>query len=180
MYLNQKKKGIGKRLATLLLFISVFISSLWVQKLYASAENKSKYFVEIGDKVYFRKFGKNALPKTMIWYDYLTEPTWKKGSFVAVYDKKTKKVSKAFDDDGSVLYYADNRFYTQYKNKVYSVDKKGKNYKKISDNGSLKGVFNKNYIVVNEKDKSKIYKKGKKIGIKTEFRINGRSLCDLF
>ena len=98
----------------------------------------------------------------MIWYDYLTEPIWKKGSFVAVYDKKTKKVSKAFDDDGNVLYYADNRFYTQYKNKVYSVDKKGKNYKKISDSGSLEGVFNKNYIVVNEKDKSKIYKKGKK------------------
>ena len=56
MYLSQKKKGIGKRLATLLLFISVFISSLWIQKIYASAENNSNYFVEIGDKVYFRKF----------------------------------------------------------------------------------------------------------------------------
>ena len=72
---------------------------------------KAAYFQKIGDKVYFRKFGKNALLKTAEWGSHLSYPTGEKGSFIAVYDNTTKEVSKAFDDAGGEFYYMNNRFY---------------------------------------------------------------------
>lgn len=159
MFFSLRKKGMRNRIFQGFLFVLFFIVISGIQ----TVSSKASHFLEIGNKVYFRKFGKNALPKTMIWYDYLTEPTWEKGSFVAVYDKKTKKVSKAFDDNGGSLWFADNRFYTTYKDEVYSVDKKGRSYKKISDSGFLRTVINKKYVVVDEYDKSVIVKGGKRI-----------------
>jgi len=61
----------------------------------------------------------------------------------------------------------------QHKDTVYSVDKNGKKYKKLTNNGELVGGFNKKYIVVNKYKnnqrniiktiiKTIIYKNGKK------------------
>jgi len=175
MYFNLKKKKIVPRVLSTLLFLSVFVTSIIIQTMQVKAywmddyEIKNKtYFVKIGDKVYFRKFGKNALPRDMWLHDYLEYPTGEKGSFIATYDTKTKKVSKAFNDDGSFFVYMNKRFYMQHKDTVYSVDKNGKKYKKLTNNGELVGGFNKKYIVVNKYKnnrsniiKSIIYKDGK-------------------
>lgn len=175
MYFNLKKKKTSTRFLSALLFLSVFVTSIVIQTMQVKAywmddyEIKNKtYFIKIGDKVYFRKFGKNALPQDMWLHDYLEYPTGEKGSFIATYDTKTKKVSKAFNDDGSFFVYMNKRFYMQHKDTVYSVDKNGKKYKKLTNNGELVGGFNKKYIVVNKYKnnrsniiKSIIYKDGK-------------------
>lgn len=57
--------------------------------------------MKIGDKVYFRKFGKDVLPSCEPGWNYSDYSTSEKGSFIAVYNTKTGKVSKAFDDNGS-------------------------------------------------------------------------------
>lgn len=168
MSIELKKKRIKSRFLSVLLFISVFMTSLMFQTMPAKAE----YFLKIGDKVYFRKFGKNSLPKTATWAEYLAYPTGEKGSFIAAYDNTTKEVSKAFDDAGGEFYYMNNRFYMQHKGTVYSVDENGNEYKELTENGNILGCFNKEYLVVNQYEennqgvnkiiKSIIYKNGEK------------------
>ena len=187
MYFNLKKKKTSTRFLSALLFLSVFVTSIMIQTMQVKAywmddyEIKNKtYFVKIGDKVYFRKFGKNALPRDMQLHDYLEYPTGEKGSFIATYDTKTKKVSKAFDDNGSFFVYMNKRFYMEHNRTVYSVDKNGKRYRKLTDCGLIEGGFDKKYLIVNKliddgkvfrSDKSIVYKNGEKIA---EFKINNQ------
>lgn len=168
MSIELKKKRIRSRILSAILFISVFMTSIMFHTMPAKAE----YFRKIGDKVYFRKFGKNALPKTADWAEYLAYPTGEKGSFIAVYDNTTKEVSKAFDDAGGEFYYMNERFFMQHKDTVYSVDENGNEYEELTDKGDILGCFNKEYLVVNEYKednqgaktilKSIIYKNGEK------------------
>lgn len=168
MSIELKKRRIKSRFLSVLLFISVFMTSLMFQTMPAKAE----YFLKIGDKVYFRKFGKNALSKSAPWAAYLSYPTGEKGSFIAVYDNATKEVSKAFDDAGGEFYYMNNRFYMQHEDVVYSVDENGNEYRELTDKGRILGCFNKEYLVVNQYKennqgvskiiKSLVYKNGEK------------------
>ena len=171
MYFNLKKKSTATRFLSALFFIAVLVINIVVQtmpvKAYEPYDYKArnkKYFVKIGDKVYFRKFGKNALYTTRVWTSgYLKHFTREKGSFIATYDTKTKKVSKAFDADGGFFCYMNKRFYMQHKDTVYSVDKNGKKYKKLTDKGEIAGCFNNKYIAINEDDRGVVYKNNKKI-----------------
>ena len=182
MSIELKKRRIKSRFLSVLLFISVFMTSLMFQTMPAKAE----YFLKIGDKVYFRKFGKNALSKSAPWAAYLSYPTGEKGSFIAVYDNATKEVSKAFDDAGGEFYYMNNRFYMQHEDVVYSVDENGNEYRELTDKGRILGCFNKEYLVVNQYEennqgvnkiiKSIIFKNGEKdselnVGERFEFSM---------
>ena len=168
MYFNLKKKRTATRFLSVLLFITVLMINTVVQ----SMTVKAAYFQKIGDKVYFRKFGKNALLKTAEWGSHISYPTGEKGSFIAVYDNTTKEVSKAFDDAGGEFYYMNNRFFTQHKDTVYSVNENGNGYKVLTDKGDILGCFNKEYLAVNQYKKDKhgiskiiksiIYKNGEK------------------
>lgn len=171
MYFNLKKKKTSTRFLSALLFLSVFVTSIVVQIMPVKADRlfdykvkNKRYFIKVGDKVYFRKFGKKALPASRTWTRYyLEDPTGEKGSFVAVYNTKTNKVEKAFDDDGSFLCYMNKRFYMEHKGTVYSVDKKGGKYKKLSDKGEIVGAFSNKYIVIEKNNGSIVYNNNRKV-----------------
>lgn len=123
-----------------------------------SVDAKDGYFVEINDRVYFRKYGKEALEKKALWGDYFNYPTGKGGSFVAAYDKKNGQVKELFKDDGGRLYYDDRRFYFEkrqddenghYKTIVYEVEKNGKNPRILAEYANILELSDRGYLVLN-------------------------------
>ena len=147
----------NKGLKNICTFIFGFLAvsfMLFTQTIGAAA--KDGYFVEVKDKVYFRKYGKEALEKTALWGYYFNYPKGDGGSFVASYDKSTGQVKALFDDDGGRLYYDDKRFYFEnkqgedndYKSIVYAVDKIGKNTKVLYEYGTILELSKRGYLAV--------------------------------
>ena len=67
--------------------------------------NNGGNFVQVGDRVYFRHYGKSALNKTALFGNFLESPTGE-ASEICYYDNATGKVETAFSDNGSGgLYY---------------------------------------------------------------------------
>lgn len=147
----------NKSLKIFFSFIFVLIAlGFMVQIQTIVAEAKTGYFVEVKDKVYFKKYGKDALEQTALWGDYFNYPTGRGGSFVASYDKNTGQVKALFGDDGDRLYYHNKSFYFEhkygennnYKSIVYSTDEFGHNTKVLCEYGTISDLSSQGYLVV--------------------------------
>lgn len=119
---------------------------------FSRAKADEGYFIEEGNKVYIRKFGKQALEKTALWGDYLNNPTKKGGSSISIYNKSTGELKTAFKDNGGKLYYDEKGFYLEAEDPkegriVYRVDKDGKD-PRILAYGRIMGLSEEGYLTV--------------------------------
>ncbi|MCQ2549707.1 MAG: hypothetical protein MJ134_06670 [Lachnospiraceae bacterium] len=99
--------------------------------------NNCAYFVKVGDYVYFREYGKNALDQLAIWGGFLDHPTGEQ-SLIKCYNEETGELSSGFIDFGyGKMVFSDGVFflngldYSKTESDyglpyVYSVDMEGK------------------------------------------------------
>lgn len=64
-----------------------------------NVRNNFSYFVQVGDKVYFRVYGQDALERGAIWGNYLTAPTGAESAIYS-YNESTGEVLYEFADYG--------------------------------------------------------------------------------
>jgi len=78
-------------------------------------ENNGGYFVRVGDRVYFRKYGPDALMRTTIFANFLEScAATDESSEIMAYDLKTGETEACFTDTGcGRLWYADGGFWLQ-------------------------------------------------------------------
>ncbi len=138
------KKGAGRkglsRFAAVCLSAAVLTAALWTalaapafaitvpkkdkggtgEETFASAfrkgeiENNGGHFVRVGDKVYFRQYGKRTLDSPHVNGKFLNAGTGEGKSKITYYDLTEKSVRAAFDDDGvGELYAAPSGFWLE-------------------------------------------------------------------
>ena len=107
----------------------------------ADVENNGGWFVRVDDKIYFRKYGPDALDKTAVF-----------GEFLQSYHMTGRDVKSVFKDTGyGKLYYADGGFYLQERINQkdiivwYSMD--GEIYKTIAE-GRILGLSESGFLAV--------------------------------
>lgn len=112
--------------------------------------NNGNYFVKVGDRVYFREYGKRALENPTIFGKYLLTPTGD-SSHIDYYDESIGQTVQAFEDFGfGNIAYMDGHFFlngldfgvsdygTPY---IYAVDEDGAEYELPEIyHGTIKGV----------------------------------------
>ncbi|MCI2048296.1 MAG: hypothetical protein LKJ76_01075 [Lachnospiraceae bacterium] len=101
--------------------------------------NNAGYFVKSGDRVWFRRYGADALEHSALWGDFLSGPQVAGKSEICWYDEKDNSVHEAFEDagcgkiicSGGRLYLSEIVGHPAYK--LYSVRTDGSGRKEIGD-----------------------------------------------
>ena len=116
------------------------------ERVSANVLNNGGYFVQVDDRVYFRRYGSNALEKTALWGYFLDAPTGG-NSELCYYDNRTGKVGTLCSDNGyGKLYYSPARegFYENVMNgsscSLYFLPLKGGERELIDDNYEICGI----------------------------------------
>lgn len=138
--------------------------------------NNGGEFVKVGDTVYFRVYGDDAIAKTALWGKYRGEATGLGNSQLFGYNTKTKQTYVVSDDNGDhEIWYFDGRFYLRrylpddYSWEYYSVDGNGADYLEIGmangfctfdDKTGRMAVSNYTYDNTDEHLSIAIYEKG--------------------
>ena len=133
-----------------------------VSDLNESVINNAHYFVKVGDRVYFREYGKRALENPTVFGHYLLNPTGDH-SYIDYYDETVCETVQAFEDFGygKIVYmdgiffmngldYSSNDYGEPY---IYAVDMDGKEVKLPElMHGTIKEVSGDNKVLFIERN----------------------------